>query len=140
MVRNTLFIVLITIIILVVSGCKGGGSSSGSIACKDDSCFENAVKACSKATYTKTDNGNTYSYAVNGVQGNNCNIMIKVDKASSDTPPELAKLLVGKSMTCNIPKGTYDAGVIDLGELDSCSGPLKDGMNAFVQQIAGSFG
>ena len=134
--KKVTFIILAALV-LVVSGC-GGGSKVKS--CSDDACFVEAAKTCSAASYPKVLTDGTVNYAIQGAQGDNCNVAITIEKATGSTPKDFE----GKSMTCSIPKNAISTGFVSGNlaslDLDACSGPLKDGINALLQQILQDFG
>ncbi len=133
--KKVTFIILAALV-LVVSGCGGSKVKS----CSDDACFVEAAKTCSAVTYSKVLNDGTINYAIQGAQGDNCNVAIAIEKATGSTPKDFE----GKSMTCSIPKSTistrFVSGNLASLDLDACNGPLKDGIDELLQQILQGFG
>lgn len=133
--QKSLFYSLILAMVIIISGC-----GSKAKTCSDDACFVEAAKTCSAVSYTKVLNDGTINYAIQGVQGDNCNVAIAIEKATGSTPKDFE----GKSMTCSIPKNAISTGFVSgklaTLDLDACSGPLKDGINELLQQILQGFG
>jgi len=88
--------------------------------CEDLDCFEAALKNCKKVEFRYAGE-NIWKYEIKGKQGNNCLVSAKLLQLKQG--PFNAEKLEGKSMICEIPKGSVD---LPGEDLSVCSGELKE--------------
>jgi len=102
--------------------------------CKDDRCFNDALKRCRMANYLKLQNYNYYRYSIEGGEGEYCKLNIKLVKMAAGTPQDKIDLFEGKSMTCKIPRSELSKVQSDKieGVLKYCTGPLKEAMYQLI--------
>ena len=97
-------------------------------SCADEGCFLFELRDCQRAKYISETGGNAWQYFVEGSSRGACKVTVKniaVADASFSS-------IVGKKMTCRVPKeqaGTF----IELQQrLEFCSGPLKESLQEIV--------
>ena len=102
--------------------------------CKDEECFDDAIKFCSPVKYDRPINNNVYRYEISRSLGENCKMEISLESSSTGTDFETREKLEGKSMKCYIPKVQLYS--IDLKEVENllgyCTGPLKEGIYEII--------
>lgn len=96
--------------------------------CKDEACFNEALRRCSTATYLKLENFNYYAWSINGKTQDSCKINIKLVKMATGTPVDKVQLFEGKEMDCAVPKEIFSKAEGSKVEnvLNYCTGPLKE--------------
>ncbi len=96
----------------------------------DKVCFDKYAKTCSRSKITASFNGNMFNYEIKGSQNKDCIINIKLSEVNPNTPLDVKNKLLGRSMLCKIPKINLSTQKLEDTNklLDSCTGPLKEGM------------
>ena|SRR3989344_5775508 len=98
--------------------------------CDTAGCFEVAAAECKKAEFLFNDGDKTItSYKIIGEEDDNCKLDIKIKEMISFSE-STKKQFEGKKMTCLIPKEEFSRMKFEEmgGNLDYCSGPLKEAM------------
>lgn len=107
--------------------------------CETAGCFEAAATECKKAKILVDEAGKSVSeYTIKGKDDENCVLEIEVKKVSADYSESTKKRFEGKSMTCKIPQNEFSRMKFEKmgGNLDYCSGPLKEAMyDAVVKNL-----
>ena len=99
--------------------------------CETAGCFEQAASECKKAKILVDEAGKSISeYAIKGKEDDNCVLEIKVKDIPSGFSQSTQEKFEGKSMTCKIPLNEFSRMKFEKmgGNLDYCSGPLKEAM------------
>jgi hypothetical protein len=108
-------------------------------ACETAGCFEQAAADCKKAKILVDEAGKSISeYFIQGKKGDDCLLNIQVKKVSSDFSSSTQDQFKGKEMLCKIPRNEFSRMKFEDmgGNLDYCSGPLKEAMyEAVVKKL-----
>ncbi len=97
--------------------------------CSDVKCWDERLKACSRATYINEPIDVTWKYSILGNRGENCEVkvqLIEIKRGLKETEP-----LKGKEMTCLLPLGFR---VNPESDINKCTGPLKEEMQDLIIQ------
>ena len=100
----------------------------------DKTCFSEKSFECKPAEVYTSRTNNIYYYQINPTMGNQCEVLIKFDRAQEGTPAEHVTLLEGKSMTCTIPKAEMrKLDILDMENvMQYCTGPLKESLYELI--------
>ncbi|MBI2105646.1 hypothetical protein HYT56_02295 [Candidatus Woesearchaeota archaeon] len=104
-------------------------------ACDTAGCFEQAAAECKKAKILADDAGKTISeYTIKGKDDEDCILKVEVKEVSSDFSATTRRQFEGKFMLCKIPRNEFSRMKFEAmgGNLDYCSGPLKEAMYDIV--------
>src|SRR3989344_6135566 len=95
--------------------------------CGNLECFQSAMKSCSKKTYVNEVQEASWLYSVQGKEGSNCVIQVKLLQAKKG---ELGiDRLNGLSMDCAYPGGVFAYPEKDLAK---CHGRLKEELQTII--------
>ncbi|MBU1245724.1 MAG: hypothetical protein ABIJ20_01105 [Nanoarchaeota archaeon] len=123
-------LIIILIGLIFISGCT--------IDCgKDLDCFKEQVQNYNKARVNIINEGTNIRITCRGVSKDICLISFKIEEVSEDLrqeDPISAKIVVGKTLNCNIPlevleqdEDYFDKILSFEEEFDQyCTGPIKD--------------
>ena len=91
--------------------------------CEDNkACYDRHLETCKKTRLSIEDEGSNFLYQILGSEGNSCNVRVTLLDMPPETTVDTAQLFEGKSMECQIPKGsTFNTEILEY-----CSGPLKE--------------
>ena len=95
--------------------------------CSDVKCWDERLKACSRATYINEPIDVTWKYSILGTRGENCEVkvqLIEIKRGLKETEP-----LKGKEMTCSLPLGFR---VDPESDINKCTGQLKEEMQVLI--------
>ncbi len=100
----------------------------------DKFCFSENAESCDPAEVYISRENNVYYYKMTPTLKNQCNILIKFERAQKGTLPEHTTILEGKTMTCKIPKSEMRS--LDVLNMENviqhCSGPLKEALYELI--------
>tara|TARA_B100000315_G_C14177736_1_gene407483 strand:- start:71 stop:532 length:462 start_codon:yes stop_codon:yes gene_type:complete len=104
----------------------------------DEVCFSNAAKTCRSAKLTLTEDTNTFTYEIQGLNNHSC--IIEVTAVSIQGTQETISEFQGKNMICIIPKSNLtEHKISELNIIDYCTGELKEEMYELViERLYGS--
>ncbi|MBS3151106.1 hypothetical protein J4443_01865 [Candidatus Woesearchaeota archaeon] len=107
--------------------------------CETAGCFEAAATECKKAKILVDEAGKSVSeYTIKSEEDENCLLEIEVKKLSGDYSQSTKERFEKKSMLCKIPTNEFSRMKFEKmgGNLDYCSGPLKEAMyDAVVKKL-----
>ena len=97
--------------------------------CEDRTCFDNAMKTCSRVDFVKEDDSASWLYRIIGSNNDKCRVevtLLNLKKGKIDI-----EKLQGKKMTCEVSKyDTSDPG----SDISACTGPLKEELQGIIIQ------
>jgi len=97
--------------------------------CLNQNCFIDSLWKCNKVIFTNAQENSTWSYAINGLKGDNCEVNVRVVKLISDV--ETSAALNGKSMICDIPKD-ISGSFLPESRIEYCHGTLKESIQDLI--------
>jgi len=120
--KKEVWIVLAGILIIIV----GSFFMFKTKSCSNEYCFEEAISNCDKAKITLEEEGSVTYYEIEGEEGNDCRIYIKLESLSS--AGKNAALFEDADMICDVPKEEFSRMNTDemMDNLDYCHGRLKE--------------
>ncbi|MDO8628257.1 MAG: hypothetical protein Q7R56_00710 [Nanoarchaeota archaeon] len=103
---------------------------------RDKLCFRENLEPCKTAKLITIKNDNVYSYTIQSSFGNTCTMEVKMERIALGADPQFERLLEHKSMLCNLPREQLETTDPDdfNSFIDTCSGPLKEGLYELVIQ------
>ena len=102
--------------------------------CKDETCFSDSMKSCSKANYINNAEDASWSYAIKGKKSSECVVEVKLLQAKQGKI-ELEKIQ-GLSMDCSLPLGYIG---VPQADLSRCHGLLKESLQELMIQKLHSY-
>ncbi|MBU1245511.1 MAG: hypothetical protein KKH88_02240 [Nanoarchaeota archaeon] len=101
----------------------------------DLNCFNQLASECRPSKVNVIQEENTFEYAIEGLENDNCILTISVVEVSEEASPETTILLEGKSMECSVPIENDLVNIQQNGDILSyCTGPLKESMYELIIQ------
>jgi len=101
----------------------------------DLNCFNELASECRPSKVNMIQEENTFEYAIEGIENDNCILTITIVEVSENSPVETVALLEGKSMTCSVPIETDLSSIQQSSDILSyCTGPLKESMYELIIQ------
>ena len=102
---------------------------------QDFDCFESYAESCATARVNVISEGTNIRFTLRGIEYPYCKISLKVESVGSDISakyPTESKIIVGKTLNCNINKNVAEQSYLEsLANIEeefdcSCSGPIGD--------------
>ncbi|MEK6918435.1 MAG: hypothetical protein AABW73_00160 [Nanoarchaeota archaeon] len=121
---------VMTVIVLGLIFLKGTYTK----ICDDDECFSNSLASCTSTEYTKVSTDATWYYHVQGLEGDKCNVYVKLSQLRKGSI-EIVKL-EGKDMNCYLPYTVVES---PQKNLELCHGLLKEEIQALLIQKMHSY-
>ncbi len=91
--------------------------------CKDNiSCYNNHLEDCKKAKLNTMEDGSNFLYKIQGKEKDTCKVKVTLLDMPQETDQDTINLFKGKSMICNLERGT----TFNTEILPYCTGPLKE--------------
>jgi hypothetical protein len=97
--------------------------------CISEGCFINSLWKCRQISYSNEQENATWYYSIKGYSGDSCDVYVKMVRLRSDV--ETATALVGKSMTCEIPKDAAGS-FMPESKIEYCHGLLKESIQDLI--------
>ena len=97
--------------------------------CLNQTGFVDSLWKCKKVTFLNEQENSTWYYSIKGLSGNNCGVYVKSVKLITDV--ETASALVGKSMSCDIPKEIAGSFLLET-RIEYCHGVLKEAIQDLI--------
>ena len=97
--------------------------------CLNQSCFLNSLWKCKSSTYLNSQENVTWYYVIDGPTDDKC--QVKVNSVNIKADVETANALMGKTMTCLIPKDIAGS-FMPEGKIEYCHGELKENIQDLI--------
>ena len=97
--------------------------------CLSQGCLLNSLWKCKKVTYLNVQENSTWYYSIKGQTDGGCEVY--VESVNLKTDVETASALIGKSMTCTIPKDVAGS-FLPESKIEYCHGILKESIQDLI--------
>jgi hypothetical protein len=97
--------------------------------CLSQACFLDSLWKCKSLTFLNVQDNSTWAYSIEGSVDDNCEVTATVQRLITD--PETSTALVGKSMTCDIPKDIAGS-FMPESKIEYCHGLLKESIQDLI--------
>jgi len=97
---------------------------------RNSECFVTALSNCKRVSWIREGAQANWRYVIQGnTKGDNCKVEVRLESVEQGSIE--SEELIGKSMTCIIPKGETEFPEKDMSK---CSGPLKESLQDMIIQ------
>lgn len=98
-------------------------------SCSTEQCFNEKLTKCGKSVFLNEQQNATWYYSINGYKKDSCNILVQAVRLRTDI--ETATALVGKTMTCEIPRELAGSFYPET-RIEFCHGDLKESIQDLI--------